>query len=83
MKRQLRLMQKTVEELFELYSDEYMRASYEDKKTAQDAIRHELKCRTEQMLRLLETEDNVNVKKAYKCTFLQPALKSRDDTAWE
>ena len=75
MKRQLRLMQRTVEELFELYSDECERISYEDKKAGQDAIRHELKCRTEQMLRLLETETNVNVKKMYETTFVRPAVK--------
>ena len=75
MERQLRLMQRTVEDLFELYNDECTRVSYDDKKAAQDAIRYELKCRTEQMLRLLETEDNVNVKKMYETTFVRPAVK--------
>ena len=83
MKRELWLMQKTIEELFALYNDECFRIDFDDKRKTQQAIRYEIKCRTEQMFRQLETDENVNVKKAYKCTFLQPALKSKDDSAWE
>lgn len=82
MKRELRLMRLSVEELFDHYDFECTRINYEDKKAEQKAIREELKCRMDDMFRLLERE-TVDVHKAYKSTFLQPALKSKEDTAWQ
>lgn len=80
--RELWLMRKTPEELFELYRDERSRICQKDRKVTQAAVKHELQCRLSTMFRLLDQEEDLDVHRAFLCEFNQPALKSRDDPAW-
>lgn len=81
MKRSLFYQRKTILELFEMYEAEKKRINREDAKIAMDNIKKELKARVDEAFRILDGNDDVNVRSLYNC-FEQAALKSPDDDAW-
>ncbi len=81
MKRYLFYQRKTIRELFEMYEAEKKRINQDDAQITMTHIKNELKARVKEAFRILDGNDDVNVRSLYNC-FEQAALKSRDDDAW-
>lgn len=74
MKRNLSYMQKTIEELIELYADENNRVNKEDAIQTKKLIVNEIYSRVKRTFDVLDFNEDVNVKSLYQ-EFIQPAEK--------
>lgn len=81
MKRDLFYQRKTIRELFEMYEYEKKRINKDDARITMSSIKKEIRARVDEAFRILDNNDDVNVRSLYNC-FEQAALKSRDDDAW-
>lgn len=74
MKRNLSYMQKTIEELIEMYVDENNRVNKEDAIQTKKLIVNEICSRVKRTFDVLDFNEDVNVKSLYQ-EFIQPAEK--------
>lgn len=74
MKRNLSYMQKTIEELIEMYADENNRVNKEDAIQTKKLIVNEIYSRVKRTFDVLDFNEDVNVKSLYQ-EFIQPAEK--------
>lgn len=75
MKRNLHYMQKTLEELIEMYADENNRINKADAEETQKQIVYEVYARVKKVFTGLDSNENVNTKSLYQ-EFIQAAEKS-------
>ena len=73
-KRNLSYMQKTIEELIEMYADENNRVNKEDAIQTKKLIVNEIYSRVKRTFDVLDFNEDVNVKSLYQ-EFIQPAEK--------
>lgn len=74
MKRNLSYMQKTIEELIEMYADENNRVNKEDAIQTKKLIVNEIYSRVKRTFDVLDFNEDVNIKSLYQ-EFIQPAEK--------
>ena len=74
MKKNLSYMQKTIEELIEMYADENNRVNKEDAIQTKKLIVNEIYSRVKRTFDVLDFNEDVNVKSLYQ-EFIQPAEK--------
>ena len=74
MKRNLSYMQKTIEELIEMYADANNRVNKEDAIQTKKLIVNEIYSRVKRTFDVLDFNEDVNVKSLYQ-EFIQPAEK--------